>query len=31
MASVTPMMQQYLDTKAEYKDCFLSSASVTFM
>ena len=23
MASVTPMMQQYLDTKAEYKDCIL--------
>ena len=23
MASVTPMMQQYRDTKAEYKDCIL--------
>ncbi len=23
MASVTPMMQQYLDTKAEHKDCIL--------
>ena len=23
MATVTPMMQNYLDTKAKYKDCIL--------
>ena len=23
MAQYTPMMQQYLDTKAQYKDCIL--------